>query len=94
MPKYIELLPCDWLIINLCYQAIEQVYLIKWQVSVCIYIFTVAIHIHFFVYIFSNIYASNTIVSFLDRKVCTNMAQSTVNTKEFFILIFGLHIAR
>ncbi len=29
MPKCIELLPCDWLIINLCYQTIEQVYLIK-----------------------------------------------------------------
>ncbi len=34
MPKCIELLPCDWLISNLCYQAIEQVYLIKWPVSV------------------------------------------------------------
>ncbi len=30
----IELLPCDWLINNLFYQAIEQVYLIKWPVSV------------------------------------------------------------
>ncbi len=29
-----ELLPCDWLIRNLCYQAIEQVSLIKWPVSV------------------------------------------------------------
>ncbi len=36
MPKCIELLPCDWLISNLCYQAIEQVYLIKWPVSVYI----------------------------------------------------------
>ncbi len=34
MPKCIELLPSDWLISNLCYQAIEQVYLIKWPVSV------------------------------------------------------------
>ncbi len=34
MHKCIELLPCDWLISNLCYQAIEQVYLIKWPVSV------------------------------------------------------------
>ncbi len=35
MPKCIELLPCDWLISNLCYQAIEQVlYLIKRPVSV------------------------------------------------------------
>ena len=34
IPKCIELLPCDWLIRNLCYQAIEQVYLIKWPVSV------------------------------------------------------------
>ncbi len=34
----IELLPCDWLISNLCYQPIEQVYLIKWPVSVYIYI--------------------------------------------------------
>ncbi len=34
MPKCIELLPCDRLISNLCYYAIEQVYLIKWPVSV------------------------------------------------------------
>ncbi len=34
MPKCIELLTCDWLISNFCYQAIEQVYLIKWPVSV------------------------------------------------------------
>ncbi len=39
MPKCIELLPCDWLIRNLCYQAIEQVYLIKWPVSIYIYFF-------------------------------------------------------
>ncbi len=37
MPKCIELLPCDWLISNLCYQAIEQVYLIKWPVSIYIF---------------------------------------------------------
>ncbi len=37
--KCIELLPCDWLISNLCYQAIEQVYIIKWLVSVYIYIY-------------------------------------------------------
>ncbi len=29
MPKCIELLSCDWLISNLFYRAIEQVYLIK-----------------------------------------------------------------
>ncbi len=34
MPKCIELLSCDRLISNLCYYAIEQVYLIKWPVSV------------------------------------------------------------
>ncbi len=34
MPKCIEWLTCDWLISNLCYQAIEQVYLIKRPVSV------------------------------------------------------------
>ncbi len=34
MPKCVDFLPCDWLICNLCYQAIEQVYLIKWLVSV------------------------------------------------------------
>ncbi len=39
MPNCIELLPCDWLISNLCYQAIEQVYLIKWPMSVYIYIY-------------------------------------------------------
>ncbi len=37
MHKCIELLPCYWLISNLCYQAIEQVYPIKWLVSLCIY---------------------------------------------------------
>ncbi len=36
IPKCIELLPCDWLISNLFYQAIEQMYLIKWPVSVYI----------------------------------------------------------
>ncbi len=35
---HLELLPCDWLISNLCFQVIEQVYLIKWPVSVCVYI--------------------------------------------------------
>ncbi len=35
----IELLTCDWLISNLCYQAIEQVYPIKWLVSVFIFIY-------------------------------------------------------
>ncbi len=39
MPNCIELLPCDWLISNLCYQAIEQVYLIKWPMSVYIYMY-------------------------------------------------------
>ncbi len=34
-----ELLPCDWLISNLSYQATEHVYLIKWPVSVYIYIY-------------------------------------------------------
>ncbi len=38
MPKCIELLPCDWLISYLCYQAIEPVYLIKWPVSVYIWV--------------------------------------------------------
>ncbi len=47
MPKYIELLSCDWLISNLRYQAIEQVYLIKWPVSVYIYIY-IYIYIFFF----------------------------------------------
>ncbi len=35
MPKCIDLLPCDWLISNLCYQPIEQVYLIKWHCTTC-----------------------------------------------------------
>ncbi len=49
MPKCIELLPCDWLISNLCYQAIEQVYLIKWPVSVCVcemYVYVFNVHFH------------------------------------------------
>ncbi len=32
-----ELLSCDWLISNLCYQALEQVYLIKCLVSECVH---------------------------------------------------------
>ncbi len=53
MPKCIELLPCDWLISNLCYQAIEQVYLIKWMVSgVCMYI-CVYIYIYIYIYIYT-----------------------------------------
>ncbi len=53
MPKCIELLPCDWLISNLCYQAIEPVYLIKWPVSecvcvcVCVYILEVVTYVYF-----------------------------------------------
>ncbi len=31
---HLQLLTCDWLISNLCYQAIEQLFLIKWPVSV------------------------------------------------------------
>ncbi len=34
MPKCTELLPCDWLIRYLHEQAVEQVFLIKWLVSV------------------------------------------------------------
>ncbi len=52
MPKCIELLPCDWLISNLCFQAIEQVYLIKWPVSVCMYIY-IYIYMYFFFLSFS-----------------------------------------
>ncbi len=37
-PKCIELLPCDWLISNLCYQAIEQVNLISGR-RVCVYMY-------------------------------------------------------
>ncbi len=36
-----------WLISNLCYQAIEQVYLIKYLVSVCVYIYI-------YIYIYMN----------------------------------------
>ncbi len=46
MPKCIELLPCDWLISNLCYQAIIQVYLIKFPATVCVYIY-----IYIYIYI-------------------------------------------
>ncbi len=58
MPK---LLPCDWLISNLCYQVIEQVYLIKWAVSVCVYIYIymymyICICIYIYVYIYVYIY--------------------------------------
>ncbi len=41
IPKCIELLPFDWLISNLCYQAIEQVYLIKWPVNIYIYVINI-----------------------------------------------------
>ena len=39
MPKCIKILPCDWLISYLCQQAIEQAYLIKWLVSVCVNVY-------------------------------------------------------
>ncbi len=46
--KCIELLPSDWLISNLCYQAIEQMYLIKLPVCVCVY--CVCIYIYIYIY--------------------------------------------
>ncbi len=49
-PKCIELLPCDWLISNLSHQAIEQVYLIKWPVSVCVCVY---IYIYIYIYIYT-----------------------------------------
>ncbi len=42
MPKCIELCDCDWLNSNLCYHAIEQVYLIKWPASIYIYIYAIS----------------------------------------------------
>ncbi len=48
MSKCIELMPCDWLISNLCYQAIEPVFLIKWPVSVCV---CVCVYIYRYIYI-------------------------------------------
>ncbi len=57
MPKCIELLQCDWLISNLCYQAIEQVYLIKWPVSVYIYIYIYTLNYTFWVLINTCIYS-------------------------------------
>ncbi len=59
MPK---LLPCDWLISNLCYQVIEQVYLIKWPVSVCVcvciymYMYIYSMYIYIYIYIYICIY--------------------------------------
>ncbi len=54
--------PCDWLISNLCYQAIEQVYLINVQVSVnnfqvynIIYLYIYSIYIYSYI-IYRGIY--------------------------------------
>ncbi len=52
MPKCIELLPCDWLISNLCYQAIDQVHLIKWPMSVYVCVW-LQIHVYVIVLIAS-----------------------------------------
>jgi len=49
-PKCIELLPCDWLISNVCYQAIEQEYLIKWPVSVYIWKMCYVYMLNIFIY--------------------------------------------
>ncbi len=59
MPKCIELLPCYWLISNLCYQAIEQVYLIKWPVSAYVYIY-----IYIYMYILLLLFYSVVEISF------------------------------
>ncbi len=62
MPKCIELLSCDWLISSLCYQAIEQVYLIKWPVSIymknvlCLYVKYIIYNVNIRIYIHVNIY--------------------------------------
>ncbi len=49
MPKCTELLPCDWLISNFFYQAVENVYLIKWPVIACV---CVCIYIYIYIYIY------------------------------------------
>ncbi len=43
---------------DLCYQAIEQVYLIKWLVSVCVCMY-VCIYIYIYIYIYLFIYNRN-----------------------------------
>ncbi len=51
MPKCINLLPCDWLINNLCYQEIEQVYLIKCPMRVYTHTHTyIYTHTHIYIY--------------------------------------------
>ncbi len=75
MPKCIELLPCDWLISNLCYQAIEQVYLIKWPVCVCV---CVCVYIYIYIYIHTHIIffmvtgqiLTALVLRYADRFVC------------------------
>ncbi len=64
MPKCIELLPCDWLISNLCYQAIKQVFLIKWPVSVYMYIYI-------YIYITYTEKSSQNIVLLTHKCVCS-----------------------
>ncbi len=43
LTKFTELLPCDWLISNVCYQAIEQLYLIKWPGSLMFNVFNIIV---------------------------------------------------
>ncbi len=64
MPKCVELLPCDWLISNVCYQAIEQVYLIKWPVGWQVKYIYIYIHINKCIHICIHI------IKFTDNPSC------------------------
>ncbi len=70
----IELLPCDWLISNLCYQAIEQVYLIKWLVSVyCIII--KCKYLSHYKWTFSTIKCTSALHFLASKQIMANLLQ-------------------
>ncbi len=81
MPKCIELLPCDWLISNLCYQAIEPVYLIKRPVCV--------IYIYIYIYIYSGYGKYSDPLKFFTLLYCSHLLKSF---SSFFFLI-NVHTA-
>ncbi len=80
MPKCIELLPCDWMISNLCYQAIERVYLIKWPVSVYIYV-CVCIYIYICICMYLYMYMYMHVFIYIYIYVCVRVCVSHVTTR-------------
>ncbi len=95
MPKCIELLPCDWWICNLCYQSIEQVYLIKWPVSVCavycVYLLCIYKNTHMHVYICGKICYVYILYIFIYSITYMNI-NIHANTCKYFLNIYCMYV--